>query len=575
VTLRGKLLFLSGGVLAAALLLVGLWLELQVERPRIERERARMLDTWSVGSRLILHDPGLPDDPARLAVELGELLAVRVTLVALSGTVLGDSGVPGGDVRNMESHASRPEVRAAREGRVELVERRSPTQGIATYYVAGPIELDATGPVVFRIASPLGTVEGPIGRAPGLLLLLGLSGMILMFAGMSFVYGPFRSGVQRLEQGIVGMAAGDFDRLPPREEAPEELGGVALGLHRLADEVRGWTGEVIRERDELLSLVDAIAEGVLALTEDARVLRMNRACADLLEVRSPEPFAPIGTLVRQPHLRDYLEESVVLPLPPREFQVGQRSLLVSTRLLEAGGSVVTFLDVTDLRRMEKIRRDFVANASHELKTPLTAMRGFAETLLEGDPPEELRREFLGSIRSNTLRLQNLVDDLLDLSKLESGAWTVQEEEVEVAAIAREVWEDLVRQHRDRKVTFTIEGDAVALADSQALFQVFRNLMDNALRYTPDPGSIGVRIVPRGPMLEAVVSDSGTGIPSSALPRIFERFYRVDPGRDRVAGGTGLGLAIVRHLVQSMGGEVSAESELGVGTRIRFTLPRVE
>jgi two-component system, OmpR family, phosphate regulon sensor histidine kinase PhoR len=575
VTLRGKFLLLSGGVLAAALLLVGIWLELQVERPRIERERARMLDTWSLGSRLIRHDPGLPDDPARLAVELGELLGVRVTLVTPSGTVLGDSGVPGGDVRNMESHALRPEVRAASEGRVELLERRSPTQGIATFYVAGPVELDATGPIVFRIASPVGAARGRLDQAPGLLVVLGLSGMILLVAGLGALHGPFLSGIRRLEDGVIGMGTGDFERLPPRDVVPAELDGVAQGLHRLADEVRGRTGEVMRERDELLSLVDAIAEGVLALTEDARVLRMNRACADLLEVRSPEPFAPIGTLVRQPQLRDHLEESVVLPLPSREFQVGPRSLLVSTRLLDAGGSVVTFLDVTDLRRMEKIRRDFVANASHELKTPLTAMRGFAETLLEGDPPEELRMEFLGSIRTNTLRLQNLVDDLLDLSKLESGAWTVQEEEVEMAAIAREVWDDLMRQHRDRKVTFTIDGDAVALADSQALFQVFRNLMDNALRYTPDPGTIGVQIVPQGPMLEAVVSDSGTGIPSSALPRIFERFYRVDPGRDRVAGGTGLGLAIVRHLVQSMGGEVSAESELGVGTRIRFTLPRVE
>jgi two-component system, OmpR family, phosphate regulon sensor histidine kinase PhoR len=210
-----------------------------------------------------------------------------------------------------------------------------------------------------------------------------------------------------------------------------------------------------------------------------------------------------------------------------------------------------------------------------LKTPLTAMRGFAETLLDGDPPEPLRREFLESIRTNTLRLQNLVDDLLDLSRLEAGAWRIQEEEVEVAASASEVWRELMQQHRERSVTFAVQGDAVALADAQALHQVFRNLMDNALRYTPDGGRIEVTITPTGPTLSVTVTDSGAGIPSSALPRIFERFYRVDPGRDRAAGGTGLGLAIVRHLVHSMGGEVGAESELGEGTTIRFTLPRVE
>jgi two-component system, OmpR family, phosphate regulon sensor histidine kinase PhoR len=575
VTLGRRFLLLSTGVLAAALFLVALALGAYVEGPRIEGERERLLLTWNAGARLLTADPGLPADPGALALELGELLGVRVTLVAPSGAVLGDSGVPGGDVRDMESHAGRPEVQAALEGRVELLERRSPTLGIPTFYVAGPAELAGVGPVVFRIAAPVGALRGPLDRAAPLLLALGLAGLLVLVAGAGVLESSFRTGARRVEDGVVAMASGDFDRLPPRDQVPPEIEGTTQALHRLADEVRGRTREVVRERDELLALVNAMAEGVLALTDDARVLRINRACAELLEIHDPEPFAPISALVRQPQLRDHLEESVVLSLPPREFQVGPRSLLVSAHLLDPGGSVVTFLDVTELRRMEKIRRDFVANASHELKTPLTAMRGFAETLLEGDPPEALRREFLGSIRTNTVRLQNLVDDLLDLSRLESGAWNVQEEEVEVAEAAREVWDDLRRQHRERDISFSITGDAVALADAQALYQVFRNLLDNALRFTPDGGRIGVEIEARGPELRATVADSGAGIPSSALPRIFERFYRVDAGRDRGAGGTGLGLAIVRHLVHSMGGEVGAESQLGEGTRIHFTLPRVD
>jgi signal transduction histidine kinase len=225
--------------------------------------------------------------------------------------------------------------------------------------------------------------------------------------------------------------------------------------------------------------------------------------------------------------------------------------------------------------MEQVRRDFVANASHELKTPLTAMRGYAETLLDGDPPDELRTRFLQAIRTNTLRLQHLIDDLLDLSRLESGRWVAAENEVEVAASAREAWKEIVADYPSRRTSFYVDGDALAVADAQALHQIFRNLFDNALRYTPDDGEIEVEVRRKGTMVQVSVRDTGSGIPSSALPRIFERFYRADPGRDRVAGGTGLGLSIVRHLVQSMKGEIRATSELGKGTVIHFTLPGVE
>lgn len=577
-TLRRRVLVVSAGVLAAILVLVAVWLRESVEAPRVEAERERVLRSWHAAARLLTAEDPLLQGPAQAAVDLGELLGVRVTLVDEDGQVLGDSGVPGGDVTGMENHGGRPEIQAAWSGRVDLVERQSPTLGIPTLYAAGIVPVDGGGPLVLRVASPLEDLRGPMDGASRVLLALGVGGLLAvgLVVASGGIDGPLRRSVTGLEEGVAAATAGDADTLPPTTKplAPE-LAGLGASIQRLLDEVRGRTREVARERDELLSIVDSIAEGVVALTEDARILRMNRAAVDLLEINQPAPFAPIGTLVRHPQLRDHLEEAVVLPLPPREFTVGDRNLLVSPHFLEPGGAVVTFLDVTELRRMEKIRRDFVANASHEMKTPLTAMRGFAETLLEGDPPEALRREFLGSIRTNSVRLQNLVDDLLDLSRLEAGAWPVQEEEVELADAAVEVWEELMRARRETGVDFRIEGDAVALADGQALHQVFRNLMDNALRFTPDDGSIQVRITARGPEVEVAVSDSGAGIPSSALPRIFERFYRVDPGRDRIAGGTGLGLAIVRHLVQSMGGEVGAESELGKGTTIRFTLPRVE
>jgi signal transduction histidine kinase len=238
--------------------------------------------------------------------------------------------------------------------------------------------------------------------------------------------------------------------------------------------------------------------------------------------------------------------------------------------------VTTFLDVSEVRRLERVRRDFVANASHELKTPLTSIRGFAETLVESDPPEELRQGFLASIRDNTLRLQRLVDDLLDLSRLESGGWRARNAPILVGETAAAAWADYAEAAREREIVFEVEGDERVDADEQGLTHIFRNLLENALRHTDPGGHIHVKVTrPSEQEVQVEVSDDGEGIPTKALPRIFERFYRADSSRARDVGGTGLGLAIVRHLTVAMGGQVEAESELGRGTTVRFTLPAAD
>ncbi len=347
---------------------------------------------------------------------------------------------------------------------------------------------------------------------------------------------------------------------------------LGAALDALSGEIASHLSELARERDEMQGVIEHMAEGVVALTEDARVLRTNRAALELLGIPRPEPFVPIGSLVRQPEIRELLERSVVEPVEAREVEVGERHLLASSRLLAQGGAVTTFLDITEIRRLERVRRDFVANASHELKTPLTSIRGFAETLLDDDPPEALRLRFLEAIRNNTLRMQRLVDDLLDLSRLESGGWVAHPVDLDPAAVAREAWQSWVEEASRRGMRFEVVGDARVQADRHALMQIYGNLFENALRHTPDGGAIAVHIRPRDEQVEIEVSDTGEGIPSRALPRIFERFYRADPARDRSIGGTGLGLSIVRHLVRAGGGDVGAESELGKGTTIRFTLP---
>ena len=573
-TLRSRYLLFSIPVLIGALAAIVLIGGPIVETPLLDREGERLERELDLAESVLSTGVGLSPDPAVVALELAARLGTRVTLVAPDGTVLGDSGVPGGDVTNMANHAGRPEIQAALEGRDEMVRRFSATVGEELVYGAVLTEF-AGGPVVLRLGLSLAPVQGAIESQRRLVYLVAALGLLLLLVGASMLARGFARSTESLERGVHALADGAFDSLPPSENLSADLQPLGQALERVAGEFRGRMRELEGERAEVLALVDSIAEGVIALTVDARVFRMNRAARDLLEVTQPVPFAPIGTLVRNPGLRDFLEESVLLPLPPREFEMGGRHLLTSAHLLDDGGAVITLLDVSELRRMEKIRRDFVANASHELKTPLTSMRGFAETLLDGDTPEPLQQEFLNSIRKNTIRLQNLVDDLLDLSRLEAGAWTIVEEEVEVAPVAREAWKEIGLLDTEAPIRFSIQGDGVALGDSRALQQIFRNLFDNALRFTPEGGSLEVTIEPRGPELRVSVRDDGVGIPSTSLPRIFERFYRVDAGRDRGAGGTGLGLAIVRHLVQSMGGEVGAQSQLGQGTEIHFTLPRVE
>ncbi|MCG6988131.1 MAG: cell wall metabolism sensor histidine kinase WalK [Gemmatimonadetes bacterium] len=516
----------------------------------------------------------LPEaDADSLAHTITALVQYRVTLIDTTGVVVGDSYVSAARLRGVENHRHRPEVEGALAGHVSFSERQSATVGVPLLYGARMSRF-RDQPVILRIAAPLATIDETVARVRNLVAVTGLLAMALsLLVAYGLAVALARPTVVMAEQARQ-LAGGDFSTRVPRRAWMAELAELAVAFNRLSDELRARVFDLRRDRDEMGALIDTMAEGVVALSDDARVVRANRTAHELLGLPGDlPPFAPVGTLVRQTELRELLEESVMRPVQTREVQVAERYILVSSRRLDHGGAVTTFLDVTEIRRLEQVRRDFVANASHELKTPLTAVRGFAETLLEGDPPSKLKEEFLIAIRNNTLRMQRLVDDLLDLSRLESGGWTAGHEEVSLLASAREAWSQFVDVAEERGVTFSAEGDAVAVADRQGLEQVYRNLMENSLRHTDEGGHVHVAVTccAEG-MAEVAFSDDGEGIPSRALPRIFERFYRADSARARDAGGTGLGLAIVRHLVRAMGGQVRAESELGKGTTIRFTLP---
>ena len=434
-----------------------------------------------------------------------------------------------------------------------------------------------------RIQRPLfAAFLGVIGLLVVLIVLLvssglrvGLAGLLAVLVALAAAYMisiALTSPLVLLAKRARQFSEGDYSVRVPDAKVTE-LQDVADAFNALTTELQSRFTELGHEREETQTLIDCMAEGVIALSEDARVVRMNRSACALLELPDIPDLSPISSVVGDNQLRSIMEDSVIRPGNSYELEVNGRHLLVSSRALDPGGTVTTLLDISEIRRLEQVRRDFVANASHELKTPLTSIRGYAETLLDDDLPEKLTLEFLTSIRKNSLRLEHLVEDLLDLSKLESGGWTGRRESVDTKEVAEEAWQ-VVRDIGDKDgIAFDILGDFGVMGDREGLFHVFRNLLENSIRHTDSGGSINVSMaLTQDSMVEVVISDDGEGIPAESLPRIFERFYRADSARARDFGGTGLGLAIVRHLVSEMGGEVVAESQLGQGTTVRFTVP---
>jgi len=533
-----------------------------------EQELARELDL----APAVLENLGQvsPDSASRA---LARRIGYPVTLLDTDGVVVGASSNLPFQQKGLTPSQESPELVTAREGDVGFSRRRGPDEVEIRLFAATMAELGQED-YILQVAVPVDEISRVVRDRVWRTLGLAIPGLALALA-LTLVLGrsiirPLRT----LDRRARAMGSGKFSRRIPGTIQVRELGALADTFNRLSEELQQRFEGLSGERDEMQTLIDCMGEAVLSIDEAGYVLRTNRAAIELLEFPDPVPFVPIGALIRQPPLRELLEDSLVHPFTAREIELGDRQLIVSARSVEGGGAVITFLDVTEIRRLEMVRRDFVANASHELKTPLTSMRGFAETLLEDDPPEDLRRDFLGSIRANTLRLQHLVDDLLDLSRLESGGWVAKREIVDVRPLVEGLLEGFSHRAQDRRLELTLEGDIRVQADEQGLTQVIHNLIDNAIQYTQEGGSISVHLREVEGLGQVEVRDTGPGIPTSALPRVFERFFRVDPARSRAEGGTGLGLAIVRHLVEAMGGTVWAESELGQGTRMFFTLPLI-
>ncbi len=403
-----------------------------------------------------------------------------------------------------------------------------------------------------------------------------ISGVLVLLIGAGVAHllaRPVVRPILELRDVARSMAEGDLTRRPSREGAAE-VGDLDDALRQLAEQLGSRITELKAEEALLVALTESLNEGVIAVDRRERVVHINETARTMLRLGRPVPF-PADYLPRDLGLRSALATVLSGGSPqPGEVQVQEKTFALTARALPSGGAILALYDLTPFKRVEAVRRDFVANVSHELRTPLTIISGFVETLHDEDMPVELRRQFLGMASKNVLRMQRIIDDLLDLSRIQSGGWMPNPSEQDMDAVTADVISPLQEKAKSRGVDLRVEvaDDAqTVFADHTAIRQILTNLAENALRHTSTGEIVLFSTRDKGGSTIGV-RDTGAGIGAEHLPRIFERFYRADPGRSRAEGGTGLGLSIVKHLADSHGGRVTAESEPGVGTVISVWLP---
>jgi two-component system phosphate regulon sensor histidine kinase PhoR len=509
------------------------------------------------------HERGIQD----IVSQEGQAAGARATVVSSSGKVLADSQV---SAESVEDQTRQPEFTAALKGEVGADTRSSGNQGVPFLYVAAPIPGGAV-----RLAYPLSDLEAVAARGRRMLLLGSVAWLIVAI----LIAGIATQSLARRLQAIVGfaerIAAGD---LAARIEdgSGDDMGRVAAALDQTARHLQKEFAALRTSQHELETLLNSMEDAVVAIGPDYRVQWANQSM-DSLVPQGTRLGSPVVETVRDPDflraIRGASQTHSVLTARATSILPG-RSFEVTAAPLPAGGAVAVLRDLTETERVEKTRRDFIANVSHELRTPLTSIQGYAETLLDGSQENNHSREFLDIIRKNASRMSRLTEDLLTLARVESGEQRFDVQAVLPGELLRDAVESFEKLARGHGVELRLEDSAPepVSADREAIHQVFSNLIDNALKYAAAGGQLVLGARPSEQGVEFYVRDFGGGIPSEHLPRLFERFYRVDKARSRESGGTGLGLAIAKHIVLAHEGTIRAESDLNHGSTFLFTLP---
>ena len=505
----------------------------------------------------------------------------RLTFIRPDGVVLGDSEIDRSALDRLENHHERPEVLEALRGSWGSSMRWSATVNRRLMYVAVPVQHNGQLALIARLAVPLTDVDDAL---QGLRQIFGFGALIALAVALFLSFGAahiLSRSLRELTEAARKMTSGDLE-VRTHLRGRDEVADLGKALDALAESLSANISTMRAERDLLGRILESMQEGVLVMDDERRILLVNPSLREMLALSSEAVGRIAIEVIRNAELQRLLETALasegshsgeieIVGLKPR------RALVHAKAMSGQPGLLAVFVDVTEVRRLESMRRDFVANVSHELRTPIAAVASAAETLRRSalrDPEASVR--FVDMIERNARRLHELVEDVLDLSRIESKEFKPRADAVDVGPIATQVigtFRERIEKKRLVVKAVVPPGTPPAIADHRAVEQVLTNLIENACKYCPEGSSITVRLSDEGAKVRVAVEDTGPGIEAKHLPRLFERFYRVDAGRTRDMGGTGLGLSIVKHLVESMGGMIGVQSTLGRGSTFWFTLPR--
>ena len=539
---------------------------------------ARLLDNAKILRDYIIRhaDPAAYD---QIAKEYGKAYGIRLTIIDADGTVLADSC---GDILEMEPHDTRPEIQDARRERgAGWSTRYSYTLGKYMMYLALPLD---TGAGFVRVAMPLSEIQSSLqAQWRNVLLTLMIAFAIAIYQGHRFSLYVTKPVLEMVSLSQA-MARGSFDRRIETKTL-DEMGQLGEAFNAMAAKLEQSVGELRDNNLKLQAILSSMVDGILAVDMNLDIILINPTAKELFHLEEDclgryflEVFrnSQMDRLLQQVLYRDAVSAIEMTTEPPKERIIRIHGAPIKEEG-ETVGAVVLAQDITELRRLEQVRTDFVANVSHELKTPLTSIMGFVETLKEGamDQPDTARR-FLDIIQIETERLARLINDILSLSELEFKKSQRYHARINMAAVVRETLEMMKTYARSKTISLGhlfSRNDIYIQGSPDRIKQMVINLVDNAIKYTPNGGSVTVLLEEFPERVVLRVRDTGIGIANEHIPRLFERFYRVDKGRSRSLGGTGLGLAIVKHIVLSMKGEIQVNSEPGKGTEFTIVLPK--
>ncbi len=515
---------------------------------------------------------------------IGKSLDTRVTVILPDGKVAADSEVGSAGLRGLENHADHPEVKEALLGRTGVSLRRSISVREEQRYCAVPIVSESRIVGVARTSVPVTFLNRRLGRVRTITWGTGIAAFLLMIAGTAVRARRITGPIEEMQAAAADLASGNLRRRV-RVRTGDELETMAAALNRTASRLEGTIERLDAEKARLATLLENLSEGIAVVSGDRSVRMMNPQAGRLLGLAAPlKEGEPYPRAIRHPGVLRFIDSwrrgetirpvDVNLSLPAGDRIVRLAGTEIRYGAEEGADLLLTLRDVTDEISLSRVKSDFVSNASHELKTPLTNIRGYLEAvqdaLKEGAPVDP---SFLAVAHTNALRMERLIEDLLELSRAESGGAPLSIEDARLAAFLGRVAAIHRPAAESAGKTFTVRAeDAPLRADVRQLAVAVSNLVDNAIKYGIDKGKIVLSGRTEGEEVVIEVADDGPGIPAEHLPRIFERFYRVDKGRSRELGGTGLGLSIARHIVEAHGGTIRAESRVGIGTRIVMKIP---